>query len=88
MSQVAAAAHAPFISAASSELLNLESFTQLDAPRDLAKIFDTTEYARWKGFRDVGGFALRVPDLAARADCACPMARTPSRWTASTTKRA
>jgi type VI secretion system protein ImpC len=51
MSQVAAAAHAPFISSASPDLLNLESFTQLDAPRDLAKIFDTTEYARWKGFR-------------------------------------
>jgi len=51
MSQVAAAAHAPFIAAAQPDLLNLESFTQLDAPRDLAKIFDTTEYARWKGFR-------------------------------------
>jgi type VI secretion system protein ImpC len=51
MSQVAAAAHAPFISAASPDLFNLESFTQLDAPRDLAKVFDTTEYARWKGFR-------------------------------------
>jgi type VI secretion system protein ImpC len=51
MSQVAAAAHAPFLAAASPDLLNLESFTQLDQPRDLAKIFDTTEYARWKGFR-------------------------------------
>lgn len=51
MAQVAAAAHAPFIAAASNELLNLESFTQLDQPRDLARIFDTTEYARWKGFR-------------------------------------
>jgi type VI secretion system protein ImpC len=51
ISQVAAAAHAPFLSAAAPELLNLESFTQLDAPRDLAKVFDTTEYARWKGFR-------------------------------------
>ena len=51
MSQVAAAAHAPFISAASPDLLNLEDFTQLDQPRDLAKVFDTTEYARWKGFR-------------------------------------
>lgn len=51
MSQVAAAAHAPFISAANPELLNMESFTSLDAPRDIAKIFDTTEYARWKGFR-------------------------------------
>ncbi len=51
MSQVAAAAHAPFISAASPELLNMETFANLDAPRDIAKIFDTTEYARWKGFR-------------------------------------
>ena len=51
VSQVAAAAHAPFIAGASAEMLNLETFTQLDAPRDLAKVFDTTEYARWKGFR-------------------------------------
>jgi type VI secretion system protein ImpC len=52
VSNVAAAAHAPFISAASPELLNLESFSQLDDPRDLAKIFDTTEYAKWRSFRD------------------------------------
>jgi type VI secretion system protein ImpC len=52
VSQVAAAAHAPFLTAASAEMFNLESFTQLDAPRDLAKIFDTTEYAKWKAFRD------------------------------------
>lgn len=51
VAQVAAAAHAPFLAAASPEMLNLESFTELDIPRDLAKVFDTTEYARWKGFR-------------------------------------
>ena len=51
ISQVAAGAHAPFLSAASPELLNLESFAQLDQPRDLAKIFDSTEYAKWKSFR-------------------------------------
>jgi len=51
ISHVAAQAHAPFVSAASPDLLNLESFTQLDAPRDLAKIFDSTEYAKWKSFR-------------------------------------
>lgn len=51
VSQVAAGAHAPFLAAASPELLNLESFTQLGAPRDLAKIFDSTEYAKWKSFR-------------------------------------
>jgi type VI secretion system protein ImpC len=52
ISQVAAAAHAPFLTAASPEMFNLESYTQLDAPRDLAKIFETTEYAKWKSFRD------------------------------------
>jgi len=51
VSQVSAGAHAPFLSAASPELLNLQSFTGLDQPRDIAKIFDSTEYAKWKGFR-------------------------------------
>ena len=52
VSQVAAAAHAPFLTAASPELLNLPSFTTLDQPRDIGKIFDSTEYAKWKSFRD------------------------------------
>jgi type VI secretion system protein ImpC len=52
VSQVAASAHAPFLSAASSELLNMDSFTSLDQPRDIGKIFDSTEYAKWKGFRE------------------------------------
>jgi type VI secretion system protein ImpC len=47
MSAVAAAAHAPFISAASAELMNLESFTQLDTPRDMAKIFRMSEDSRY-----------------------------------------
>ncbi len=51
VAQVASAAHAPFLSAASPEMLNLESFTALDAPRDMAKIFDNSEYAKWKSFR-------------------------------------
>ncbi len=52
MSHVAAASHAPFITSASPELLGLESFADLGKPRDLAKIFDTVEYAKWKSFRD------------------------------------
>ena len=51
VAQVAAAAHAPFLTAASSEMFNLESYTDLDAPRDMSRVFDTTEYAKWKGFR-------------------------------------
>jgi type VI secretion system protein ImpC len=51
ISNVAAAAHAPFVTAAAPDLFNMQSYTSLDAPRDLAKIFDTTEYAKWKSFR-------------------------------------
>jgi len=51
IAQVASAAHAPFLSAASPEMVNLESFTAIDAPRDMAKIFDSSEYAKWKSFR-------------------------------------
>jgi type VI secretion system protein ImpC len=69
VSQVAAAAHAPFISAATSNLFNLESYSELSAPRDLAKIFDTTEYAKWKSFRnsdDSRYLALTVPHILMR----------------------
>ncbi len=52
VSNVAAAAFAPFISAASPKLLGLESHTQLSQPRDLAKIFDSTEYTKWRSFRE------------------------------------
>lgn len=52
MSHVAAAAHAPFISAASPQLFGFESYTEMSKPRDLAKIFDTVEYTKWKSFRD------------------------------------
>jgi type VI secretion system protein ImpC len=52
MSHVAAAAHAPFIAAASEDMFGLESFTEMGKPRDLAKVFDTVEYAKWKSFRD------------------------------------
>jgi type VI secretion system protein ImpC len=51
ISQVAAAAHAPFLTAAAPEMLNLDSFTSIDAPRDMAKVFDSSEYAKWKSFR-------------------------------------
>lgn len=52
ISGVAAAAHAPFISAAAPDLFNLDSYTQLGEPRDLAKIFGSPEYVKWRSFRD------------------------------------
>jgi type VI secretion system protein ImpC len=69
LSHIAAQAHAPFVSAASPDLMNLESYQQLDAPRDLAKIFDSTEYAKWKSFRqseDSRYVALTLPRTLGR----------------------
>jgi type VI secretion system protein ImpC len=69
VSSVAAAAHAPFLTAAAPEMFNLETFTTLDQPRDIAKIFDSTEYAKWKSFRaseDSRYVGLCVPRTLAR----------------------
>ena len=69
ISQVAAAAHAPFISAASPDMFNMESYQSLDAPRDMAKVMDTTEYAKWKSFRnsdDSRYVALTLPRILIR----------------------
>jgi type VI secretion system protein ImpC len=52
MSGVAAAAHAPFIAAADPGLFDLQSFADLNMPRDLNKIFGSTLLAKWKSFRD------------------------------------
>jgi type VI secretion system protein ImpC len=52
MSNVAAAAFCPFLSAASPALFGFESFTELSKPRDLEKIFDTVEHTKWSSFRD------------------------------------
>src|SRR5947209_2725964 len=40
LSNVAAAAHAPFVAAASPKLFGFDSWTELSNPRDLAKIFE------------------------------------------------
>jgi type VI secretion system protein ImpC len=52
LSKVASAAHAPLISGADPNLLGMDSWTELMNPRDLSKLFDTPEYAAWKGLRD------------------------------------
>src|SRR5260370_816906 len=69
ISQVAAGAHAPFLTAASAELMNLESFSQLGEPRDIGKIFDSTEFAKWKSFRaseDSKYVGLALPHILMR----------------------
>jgi type VI secretion system protein ImpC len=69
VSNVAAAAHAPFVAAANPKLFNFDRFTELTAPRDLAKIFDSVEYTSWRSFReseDSRYVGLTLPHVLAR----------------------
>lgn len=49
---VAAAAHAPFISAASADMFGWDTFSEMTEVRDISKIFDRMEYMKWRSFRD------------------------------------
>lgn len=52
VSGVAAAAHAPFISAAGHQMFGLKSYEDLNKPRDLATWFQSPDYVKWRAFRD------------------------------------
>ena len=52
LSKISAAALAPLITGANPNLLGMDSWTELSNPRDIGKVFDTPEYAAWKGLRD------------------------------------
>ncbi len=52
MSGVAAAAHAPFFSAASAGMFGWDEFSEMTEVRDISKIFDRTEYMKWRSFRE------------------------------------
>jgi len=69
MSQIAAAAHAPFIAAADPSLMNMDSWQELGNPRDLTKIFQTPEYAAWRSLRETEDsryLALTMPRFLSR----------------------
>ena len=69
MSNVAAASFAPFISSAAPGMFGFQDWQELSKPRDLAKIFDATEYGKWRGFRDSEDsrfVALTMPRVLAR----------------------
>jgi type VI secretion system protein ImpC len=69
MAKVAAAAHAPFLSAASPTVFQMESWQELANPRDLTKIFSVPEYAGWRSLResdDARYLGLCMPRFLAR----------------------
>lgn len=69
LAEVAAAAHAPLLSAANPRLFDMDSFTELGVPRDLAKIFESAELIKWRSFRDSEDsryVALTLPHILLR----------------------
>ena len=69
VSNVAAASFAPFISAAGPKMFGFEDYRELSKPRDLTKIFETAEYAKWRAFRDTEDsrfVSLVMPRVIAR----------------------
>jgi type VI secretion system protein ImpC len=69
LSNVAASAHAPLITAANPRLFDMDSFTELGNPRDLAKQFESTELIKWRSFResdDARYVAMTLPHILMR----------------------
>jgi type VI secretion system protein ImpC len=69
ISQVSGMAHSPFVASASPKMFNMDRFDELPKPRDLAKIFDSVEFASWKSFRespDSRYVALTLPRVLSR----------------------
>jgi type VI secretion system protein ImpC len=69
IAQVAAAAHAPFITGAGSTLMGMDSWQELANPRDLEKIFSAPDYAAWRSLRDSDDakyLGLAMPRFLAR----------------------
>jgi type VI secretion system protein ImpC len=69
LSKVASSAHAPLLTGADPTLMGMDSWTELGNPRDLSKLFDTPDYAAWKGLRDAVDsryMALCMPRVLSR----------------------
>lgn len=69
MAQIAAVSHAPFIAAASPEVMQMGSWAELANPRNLSAIFQTPEYAPWRALRaseDSRYLGLCLPHFLAR----------------------
>ncbi|PIE83136.1 MAG: type VI secretion system contractile sheath large subunit [Candidatus Contendobacter odensis] len=69
ISQIAAAAHTPFLAAAAPTTMQMDSWQELSNPRDLSKIFQTPEYAAWRSLReseDSRYIGLAMPRFLAR----------------------
>jgi type VI secretion system protein ImpC len=69
LSSISAAAFCPFISSVAPGMFGFDSFEEMNKPRDIAKIFETVDYAKWKAFRETEDsrfVSLVMPRVMAR----------------------
>ncbi len=69
IAQISAASHAPFIAAAAPSVLQMDSWQELNNPRDLTKTFQTPDYAAWRSLRaseDSRYIGLAMPRFLSR----------------------
>lgn len=69
ISGVAAASFAPFIASTAPSMFGFNDFRELSRPRDMAKIFETSEYIKWRSFRETDDsrfIILTMPRVLAR----------------------
>jgi len=52
VSKIAGACHAPFFTGTDPALMGMDTWDEINNPRDLSKVFDTPEYAAWRSLRD------------------------------------
>jgi type VI secretion system protein ImpD len=81
ISGVAAAAFAPFVTGVHASFFGLDSFTELERPLEVSKIFDQLEYLKWRSFRqseDARFVGLTLPRMLLRLpkESAVPGSRT------------
>lgn len=70
ISQVAAAAFAPFVASTHPSLFGLDSFVELERPVNLPRIFRSVEYTAWRSMRDTDDtrfIALTMPRVLMRS---------------------
>lgn len=73
VSQVAAAAFAPFVAGVHPSMFGLNDFTELQRPMDLSAVFREPEYAKWNALRDAPDsrfVGMTLPRVLMRLPCA------------------
>ncbi|MCB9761315.1 MAG: type VI secretion system contractile sheath large subunit [Alphaproteobacteria bacterium] len=69
VASVASAAHAPFIAAAGPGMFDMESFLELNVPRDMQLLFESSELIKWRALRkteDARYVSLTLPHFLLR----------------------